>query len=147
MNDSSGVLIVIVVILIVLAFLCRILIRKSAEESKRLEEQYLSILQRLPSDKQMFFSMQFQNVKKNASTGILLALFLGGLGTHWFYLGKTGRGIIYLLFCWTGIPSIIAIVDAFNMSNTIKNYNLEKATQIATMLSGGPGGFIPITGL
>ena len=147
MNDSSGVLIVIVVILIVLAFLCRILIRKSAEESKRMEEQYLRILQSLPRDQQMNFSIQFQGVKKNITTGILLAVFLGFAGAHWFYLGKTGRGFLYLIFCWTGIPSIIGIIDAFSMSNKIKKYNLEKASQIAAFLSGGPGGFIPITGL
>ena len=29
----------------------------------------------------------------------LLALFLGGIGAHKFYAGKTGMGIVYLLFC------------------------------------------------
>ncbi len=50
--------------------------------------------------------------KKNRIVAALLALFLGGLGIHKFYLGKVGTGIIYLIFCWTGIPSIIAIIEA-----------------------------------
>ena len=41
----------------------------------------------------------------------LLAFFLGGIGIHKFYAGKTGAGIAMLLFCWTGIPSIIALID------------------------------------
>jgi len=41
----------------------------------------------------------------------LFAIFLGGLGVHKFYLGRVGTGLIYLLFCWTGIPSIIGFVE------------------------------------
>ena len=41
----------------------------------------------------------------------VLAFFLGGLGIHKFYAGKTGAGVAMLLFCWTGIPSIIALID------------------------------------
>ena len=43
---------------------------------------------------------------------VLLALFLGGLGIHNFYAGKTLLGIIYLVFCWTFIPAIAALVQA-----------------------------------
>ena len=38
----------------------------------------------------------------------LLAFFLGGIGVHKFYAGFVGKGMAYLLLCWTGIPGIIA---------------------------------------
>jgi TM2 domain-containing membrane protein YozV len=42
----------------------------------------------------------------------LLALFLGGLGIHKFLLGEWIQGLLYLLFCWTFIPSFISFVEA-----------------------------------
>ena len=44
----------------------------------------------------------------------LLALLLGGLGVHKFYLGETGKGIVYLIFCWTIIPAILALIDGIS---------------------------------
>ena len=41
----------------------------------------------------------------------LLAFFLGGIGIHKFYLGRTAQGLVYLFFCWTFIPSIFAFVE------------------------------------
>jgi hypothetical protein len=41
----------------------------------------------------------------------LFALFLGGIGIHKFYLGRVGWGVVYLLFCWTLIPAIVALVE------------------------------------
>jgi TM2 domain-containing membrane protein YozV len=48
---------------------------------------------------------------KNKSTAAILAFFLGGIGMHRFYLNQTGLGFLYLIFCWTLIPCIIAFVD------------------------------------
>lgn len=48
---------------------------------------------------------------KSKAVAVLLALFLGGIGMHKFYLGKPLWGIIYLVFCWSYIPSIISFVE------------------------------------
>lgn len=47
-------------------------------------------------------------------TYCVLAFLLGGIGIHKFYAGKTGAGICFLLFCWTGIPAIIALIDGIS---------------------------------
>ena len=49
---------------------------------------------------------------KSRVVAALLALFLGWLGIHKFYLGKRVLGVIYLVFFWTGIPGLIAWVEA-----------------------------------
>ena len=49
-------------------------------------------------------------VKSKTAAG-LLAIFLGGIGIHKFYLGKVGMGILYLAFCWTGIPAILGLIE------------------------------------
>lgn len=46
------------------------------------------------------------------ATYIILAFFVGGFGIHKFYAGKIGMGVIYVLFCWTFIPAIIAFFEA-----------------------------------
>ena len=49
---------------------------------------------------------------KSRSTAALLALILGGIGVHKFYVGKPGIGILYALFCWTFIPAIAGFFEA-----------------------------------
>lgn len=49
---------------------------------------------------------------KSRGLAIALALFLGGFGVHWFYLERPGKGLIYLLFCWTLIPAILSFFTA-----------------------------------
>ncbi|MFC6786743.1 NINE protein [Halobaculum halobium] len=49
---------------------------------------------------------------KDKTSAALLAIFLGFIGAHHFYLGNTGRGILYLLLSWTFIPATIALIEA-----------------------------------
>lgn len=48
---------------------------------------------------------------KSRSTAGILGILLGGIGIHHFYIGNAGRGIIYLLLCWTMIPAIIGLIE------------------------------------
>jgi TM2 domain-containing membrane protein YozV len=57
------------------------------------------------------------------SVGVAYALwfFLGVLGAHQFYLGKTGRAISYIFtFGWLGIGLLI---DLFTMSKQVQQAN------------------------
>ena len=47
--------------------------------------------------------------KKDWTTALLLSIFLGGLGIHRFYVGKTGTGVLWLLT--GGLFGIGALVD------------------------------------
>jgi TM2 domain-containing membrane protein YozV len=74
-------------------------------------------------------------VQKNELIGFLFALLLGGLGLHRFYLGETGWGILYLLFCWTGIPTLLGFIECFLMPGRVRAYNSVRASQIAPWLT------------
>ena len=48
---------------------------------------------------------------KNKVVAGVLGILLGSFGVHKFYLGKIGWGIVYILFCWTGIPAIAGMIE------------------------------------
>ena len=48
---------------------------------------------------------------KSKTTFLVLAFFLGGIGLHRMYLGQVSTGLLYLIFCWTYIPAIIALFE------------------------------------
>ncbi|MCH5328886.1 MAG: TM2 domain-containing protein [Coprobacter sp.] len=51
-------------------------------------------------------------MKKNKNVAAVLAFFVGGLGIHKFYLGKPLQGVLYLVFCWSFVPAVVAFVEA-----------------------------------
>ena len=50
-------------------------------------------------------------MKVSKGAYIALCLFLGGLGIHKFYAGKWFQGLLYVAFCWTWIPVVLALFD------------------------------------
>ncbi|MBO7164895.1 MAG: TM2 domain-containing protein [Muribaculaceae bacterium] len=63
-------------------------------------------------------SSAVNGVKKDWLTTLLLCFFVGSLGIHRFYVGKTGTGIIQLLTCggcgiWTLIDFIVICMGNF----------------------------------
>ncbi|WP_108663245.1 NINE protein [Acuticoccus kandeliae] len=49
--------------------------------------------------------------RKNKVIAAVLAFLFGSFGAHRFYLGQIGWGILYLIFFWTVIPGIVAIIE------------------------------------
>lgn len=102
--------------------------------AQAVEHIHVQMLSELPEDKRMLFMMPYNNVQKNPTTAVLLAILLGGIGAHKFYMGQIGLGVAYLLFSWTWIPAILGIAEAFVISGQVHNYNAQKAAEISQML-------------
>jgi TM2 domain-containing membrane protein YozV len=83
---------------------------------------------------QAIFYQQYEVVRRDEVVGILLALFLGSFGAHHFYLRRTGLGILYLCFFWTGIPAIIGLIECFFMPSRVREFNAIQAAGIAAAL-------------
>lgn len=49
-----------------------------------------------------------QQAELSKAALLLFTFFLGGIGGHKFYIGKYVQGVLYFVFFWTFIPSLIA---------------------------------------
>jgi TM2 domain len=59
--------------------------------------------------------------QKTVGIAYLLWFFLGALGAHQFYLGRTGRAVSYIFtFGWLGVGLLI---DLFTMSKQVRIAN------------------------
>jgi TM2 domain-containing membrane protein YozV len=92
---------------------------------------------------------------KNRTTAALLALLLGGVGAHKFYLGRALMGLAYLFFCWTFIPAFLGLIEGIiylTMSDADFNLRYNGGLMLAgaqpqnivvnvanTAQTGGPG--------
>lgn len=98
-----------------------------------------------PNPQAVFFQ-QYEAMRRDELVGVLLALFLGVFGLHHFYLRRTGLGILYLCFFWTGIPAIAGFFECFFMPGRVRAYNAVQAAVLAASLGiavpmwGPPGG-------
>jgi TM2 domain-containing membrane protein YozV len=84
---------------------------------------------------QAIFYEQYEAARRDEVVGILLALFLGTFGVHHFYLRRTGLGILYCFFCWTGITTVLGFIECFFMPGRVREFNAIQAAGIAAALS------------
>ena len=83
---------------------------------------------------QAIFYQQYEAVRRDEVVGVLLALFLGSFGLHHFYLRRTGLGILYACFFWTGIPGLLGFLECFFMPGRVREFNAMQAAAIAASL-------------
>ena len=50
-------------------------------------------------------------IMKNKMVAGILGILVGGFGIHKFYMENSMPGVVYLLLCWTGIPSILGLIE------------------------------------
>jgi TM2 domain-containing membrane protein YozV len=89
---------------------------------------------------QAIFYQQYEAARRDEVVGILLALFLGSFGLHHFYLRRTGLGILYCCFFWSGIPALLGVIECFFMPGRVREFNAIQAAGIAAALG------IPVPG-
>lgn len=85
-------------------------------------------------EQRALYYAQMSAWQKDEVVGVLLALFLGTFGAHQFYMRRPGLGILYIVFSWTGVPTIISLIECFFMPERVRQYNLALATYFAAHL-------------
>lgn len=85
-------------------------------------------------EQRALYYAQMSAWQKDEVVGVLLALFLGTFGAHHFYMRRPGLGILYIVFSWTGIPTIVSLIECFFMPERVRQYNLALATYFAAHL-------------
>jgi TM2 domain-containing membrane protein YozV len=75
---------------------------------------------------------------------LLFTFFLGGLGAHKFYTGRKLQGILYILFCWTGIPALISLIEfiiyAFTSGEKLnEKYQSSGSAPVIAFIAAGVG--------
>ncbi len=65
---------------------------------------------------------------KDLPIAYILWFFLGVFGVHHFYLGKIGRGILYLLT--GGVLGIMWLVDLFTLPSQVRMVNAQRSVGI-----------------
>ena len=99
-----------------------------------LVQDEFTLMASMSDSQRLLFQQQLTTVRKDTTIGAILAFFLGGLGVHHFYMGNILAGVIYVLFCWTFIPALLGLIEAFLMPGRVRSYNARQATRIAAQI-------------
>lgn len=99
----------------------------------------------LQKNQKNYFIRLYNPRCRHVSTGVLLALSFGMFGAHRFYLKQGRWGIFYIIFCWTGVPYLIALIEAFFMPQRVKQFNIERQEEIYFLVKNMPEKDLPDT--
>jgi len=98
-------------------------------------ERYGRLGADLTPQQKLYFRQEYEKQCLSPSKALTLALLLGGLGAHRFYLRQWGWGITYLLFCWTLIPVVVSLVECFLIMKRTRKYNEQVANSIVQRMN------------
>jgi TM2 domain-containing membrane protein YozV len=82
----------------------------------------------LSEQQKMMFMSQYDSVKKDPGTLLVLSVLFGTLGVDRFMLGDMGMGILKL-FTFGGC-GILWLIDIFTIKGKVNEYNRKQANQI-----------------
>jgi TM2 domain-containing membrane protein YozV len=82
-------------------------------EDKR--NEFVALMDKFNNDTKIFINRNIELAKqkrKSKKTATILAFpILGSLGIHKFYLGLIGQGVLYFIFSFLLIPTIISLFE------------------------------------
>lgn len=67
------------------------------------------------------FKDRSQGDKVHEIISAALAFTLGTFGAHWFYRGNARRAMWYCIFFWTGIPTVVGIIEGIGYLRRVAN--------------------------
>jgi hypothetical protein len=92
---------------------------KSIDYLEDRRKEFVDLMNKFNNDTKIFINRNLElasQKKKSKKTATLLAFpILGSLGIHKFYLGKIGQGILYLIFSFLLIPTIISLFEFIDL--------------------------------
>ena len=122
-----------------------------------MDQALLALMKQLSAEEKLMFQSDYEDQKKSTVLAVVLALLLGGFGAHWFYLGRTGRALTYLLLnILGGVLTVLLIgyvllaavwiaclIDAVSMGGTISAMNRRIGQRIFEAIVGLRGDQLP----
>jgi TM2 domain-containing membrane protein YozV len=83
---------------------------------------------------QKFFQGEYGRRRRSPAVALLLCLTLGAFGAHEFYMGRLVSAALRLLFCWTLIPLLLALIEASFLTQRVYAYNRRMAHTLAEIV-------------
>ncbi|MBC2192261.1 TM2 domain-containing protein [Listeria sp. FSL L7-0229] len=87
------------------------IVNNNSQNQDQAQEQAQTQTQTQTVVTEIRFSQKDEGKLVNKWVYVALALLLGTFGAHKFLAGKNGQGVLYIVFCWTGIPSIVSFIE------------------------------------
>lgn len=100
----------------------------------------------LDCSQQKFFQGEYGRHRRSPTVALLLCVLLGNFGAHEFYFGRVLSGLVRLLFSWTLVPWLIALVEAPRVPAYARQYNADLARSIVDMLHEIRGRMLTLDG-
>lgn len=83
---------------------------------------------------QKFFQAEYGRRRRSPAVALALCLTLGAFGAHEFYMGRLRSAALRLLFCWTLIPLLLALLEASFLTQRVHVYNTRMAHTLAEIV-------------
>lgn len=86
------------------------------------------MMQDLSDQQKMLFTSQYESVKKDRGTVLILSVLLGTMGVDRFMIGDVGMGMLKLFTF--GLCGILWLIDIFTIRGKVDDLNRKNANEI-----------------